>query len=165
MSGYNSGNGYFLPGFLQQTVLDYFRTNNPQPPRRFPVFLKQAIPAVEIAPAAPAVPLAPVAPIAPVAPVAIARSPQRMSPPPTNRISAWQDDSSTMLGTENGGPNFVPYEVLLAKRSHWMKNEHLDHGLSDALGLDNGVKPLAPATTKFDCSDPLVKITCYNCCP
>merc|ERR1712227_61626 len=58
-----------------------------------------------------------------------------------NRPSAWQDDSSTMIGTEKGGPNFVPSEVLLAKRSHWKKNEHLDHGLSDALGMDNGVRP------------------------
>ena len=26
------------------------------------------------------------------------------------------------------GNDYVPYEVLLAKRSHWKVNEHLDHG-------------------------------------
>merc|ERR1739848_841360 len=74
VSSYNAGNGYFLPAFLQQTVLDYFRTKNLQPP----VVLKQAIPAVEIAsPSA-----------APSAP-AIARSPQRMTiikPPSPKRF-------------------------------------------------------------------------------
>merc|ERR1712187_281012 len=61
---------------------------------------------------------------------AIARSPQRS-------MSMWPESISGKIGIEKGH-QFVPYEVLIGKRSHWLQNAHLDHGIVMARGQDNG---------------------------